>query len=67
MSANGPSSAGDLDKSDDHKGFGNAAAALIDSYTNKLNSVDTSGVVRQALVMGLATGTACFLTLRRPR
>lgn len=43
---------------DDDKGnsFGAAASALVKSYTDKLNSVDTSGVVRQAVIMGAATG-----------
>lgn len=32
-----------------------AASDLIKSYTNKLSSVKTSGVLRQAIMMGLAT------------
>lgn len=41
-------------------GFGAAASALVKSYTDKLNSVDTSGVVRQALGMAFATGIIMF-------
>lgn len=39
--------------------LGAAASALIESYTAQLNSVDTSGVVRQAIGMAVATGSSC--------
>lgn len=40
--------------------FSGAASDLITSYTNKLQSVKTSGVLRQALGMGALTGELTF-------
>lgn len=41
--------------------FSGAASDLIKEYTSKLNSVKTSGVLRQALGMGALTSRVPFL------
>lgn len=45
-----------------------AAATLIGSYTDKLNSVNTFGVIRQALLMSTAVccGLAAYFLILRP-
>jgi hypothetical protein len=45
-----------------------AAATLVGSYTDKLNSVNTSGVIRQAILMSTAVscGLATYFLLLRP-
>lgn len=48
--------------------FTEAAAALVGSYSDKLSSINTSGVIRQAVIMSTAVcfGLATYFLLLRP-